>query len=78
MPPNTPNEIIEPDDKIIKPVSELLKMNFFIPSYQRGYRWTKRQVTDLLDDICKFKPQKKDEWYCLQPLVVKKKIMNGK
>ncbi|MDR1760788.1 MAG: DUF262 domain-containing protein [Fibrobacter sp.] len=56
----------------LKTVSELLGMNFFIPSYQRGYRWTKQQVNDLLDDICDFKPLK-DEWYCLQPLVVKQK-----
>jgi len=54
----------------LKTISELLGTNFFIPSYQRGYRWTKQQVNDLLDDICDFKPQK-DEWYCLQPLVVK-------
>jgi len=60
-------------DDIIKPVSKLLEMNFFIPSYQRGYRWTRRQVTDLLDDIRDFKPQKGNEWYCLQPLVVKER-----
>lgn len=59
----------------LKTVSELLGMNFFIPSYQRGYRWTKQQVKDLLDDICDFKPHK-DEWYCLQPLVVKQKSKN--
>ena len=60
----------------LKSVSELLKMKFFIPSYQRGYRWTSRQVKDLLDDIGSFRPEKiqdTDEysWYCLQPLVVK-------
>jgi len=54
-----------------KPVHELLGMNFFIPSYQRGYRWTKREVQALLKDIDDFKP-KEEEWYCLQPLVVKK------
>jgi uncharacterized protein with ParB-like and HNH nuclease domain len=59
----------------LKTVSELLGMNFFIPSYQRGYRWTPQQVKDLLDDICDFKPHK-DEWYCLQPLVVKQKNEN--
>lgn len=59
----------------LKTISELLGINFFIPSYQRGYRWTKQQVDDLLDDICNFKPQK-DEWYCLQPLVVKQKKEN--
>ena len=42
----------------IKPVSALLGMNFFIPAYQRGYRWDKQQVEDLLNDILKFKPKK--------------------
>lgn len=47
----------------IKAISELLKYNFFIPSYQRGYRWTEQQVTDLLKDVWEFinKPNKKDE-----------------
>ena len=35
----------------LKPISEILGMNFFIPSYQRGYRWTKQQVEYLLNDI---------------------------
>ena len=55
----------------LKPISELLGMNFFIPSYQRGYRWTKQQVEDLLNDINAFALEK-ESWYCLQPLVVKK------
>ncbi|WP_281323891.1 DUF262 domain-containing protein [Flavobacterium sp. IMCC34518] len=51
-------------------------INFFIPSYQRGYRWTERQVEDLLDDINSFTPlsicdSNKKTWYCLQPIVVK-------
>ena len=49
--------------------------SFFIPSYQRGYRWTKQQVEELLEDIWEFalKRQKADgEFYCLQPIVVKK------
>jgi len=53
-----------------KTIYELLGMNFFIPSYQRGYRWTNDQVTELLDDIYSFNPKEK-EWYCLQPLVIK-------
>ena len=47
---------------------------FYIPSYQRGYRWTITQVTDLLEDIFEFSQKKekaKDEFYCLQPVVVK-------
>ena len=51
-------------------VGELLGMNFFIPGYQRGYRWTEQQVNDLLNDINEFKPET-NSWYCLQPLVVK-------
>lgn len=61
----------------LKSVSEILGMKFFIPSYQRGYRWTEQQVKDLLNDVNEFEPQElpdtKDEtWYCLQPLVVRK------
>lgn len=60
----------------LKSVSELLGMKFFIPSYQRGYRWTEQQVKDLLNDVWEFSQKRnKDssEFYCLQPLVVKKR-----
>ncbi len=61
----------------IKSVNELLKDSFFIPSYQRGYRWDKQQVTQLLEDVREFKPKEinngEKTWYCLQPLIVKKK-----
>ncbi len=45
---------------------------FYIPSYQRGYRWDSRQVEDLLQDITEFSDKKKNdsEFYCLQPIVV--------
>ena len=39
---------------------------FFIPSYQRGYRWTSDEVTKLLDDIWESAGQP----YSLQPVVV--------
>ena len=35
----------------LKPVKELFGMNFFIPDYQRGYRWGTKQVEDLLCDL---------------------------
>lgn len=63
---------------MLKPINDLLDEKFYIPAYQRGYRWTKRQVTDLLDDIKEFQqqvensPNAKDKFYCLQPIVVKK------
>jgi len=56
-------------------ISEILGKNFFIPSYQRGYRWTSQQVEDLLNDIYTFaKKQGKTEkeFYCLQPIITKK------
>ena len=60
---------------VLKSVNELLAYKFYIPSYQRGYRWSPQQVNDLLNDIWEFhkKDNKvKEEFYCLQPLVVKK------
>ena len=58
-------------------VSQLARKNFYIPHYQRGYRWDKRQVDDLLKDIDSFTPvaidnnQQETTFYCLQPLAVK-------
>ena len=43
----------------IKSVSELLNMKFFIPDYQRGYRWTTQQVKELLEDINEFASKKR-------------------
>lgn len=59
----------------LKPVKDLLGMNFFIPDYQRGYRWTEQQATDLLEDIWAFTQKEKthSEIYCVQPLVVQRK-----
>jgi hypothetical protein len=60
----------------LKTISELNQFSFFIPSYQRGYKWTKKEVNDLLNDINEFKPRVIDNtddktWYCLQPIVIK-------
>ena len=61
------------------PIENLLKKDFFIPSYQRGYRWKERQVIDLLEDILEFqkKDKEKGEFYCLQPIVVTEKENDG-
>lgn len=40
---------------------------FFVPSYQRGYRWGRDEVTRLLTDIAEANGQR----YFLQPIVVK-------
>lgn len=57
-----------------KTITELLGMNFYIPEYQRGYRWTKDNVTQLLDDIWEYRsnPGNSNTFYCLQPVVVRK------
>ena len=41
---------------------------FFVPSYQRGYRWSNEEVLRLLEDIL----SNGQNNYCLQPIVVKK------
>lgn len=55
------------------------KYHFFIPDYQRGYKWTRMEVIKLLKDIWEFYlNNSKDDtnFYCLQPVVVKP--MEGK
>lgn len=62
----------------LKSINELYDYAFFIPDYQRGYRWTSTQVIQLLEDIWNFAknpPVQKiggtTPFYCLQPIVVK-------
>lgn len=54
-------------------VKDLAGMSFVVPSYQRGYRWEKTQVKELLDDISGFSSQDPNDRYCLQPIVVRKR-----
>jgi hypothetical protein len=42
---------------------------FFVPRYQRGYRWGTQEVGRLLDDLW----ENKEKPYSLQPVVVKKR-----
>lgn len=53
---------------------------FVIPSYQRGYRWNEQQVVDLLEDIKEFNDSDpaKDNFYCVQPLIVQKGNIDGR
>lgn len=46
---------------------------FKVPNYQRGYRWEEQHILTLLNDIKDFslKTQNHEEYYCLQPVVVK-------
>lgn len=59
------------------PIQDINDKNFFIPHYQRGYRWTEMQVQQLLNDIDQFIPiilnpkEGISSFYCLQPVVIK-------
>ena len=55
-------------------IPELCNKNFFIPDYQRGYRWGDIQIRQMLEDIYSFIYDKNaaGSFYCLQPVVVKK------
>ena len=60
-------------DDALRSVSSLAGERFYVPKYQRGYRWRETQVTNLLNDIDSFTPGGNGRgWYCLQPLVVKR------
>ena len=54
------------------------KINFYIPRYQRGYRWKSRQVSQLIDDIDSFSPTESTPFYFLQALAVAKDIENNR
>ena len=56
-------------------VRDLFGRSFFVPSYQRGYRWNDVQVGELLADLYDFAENKgaENSYYCLQPIIVKNK-----
>lgn len=59
----------------LKSLAELSSMNFTIMDYQRGYRWTPVEVKRLLDDFAEFvrrSDKNAGEFYCLQPVVVRR------
>ena len=57
---------------VTKVIGDLKDHRFFVPSYQRGYRWTKHEVNALLDDIFEFSTEG-GKRYCIQPLIVKRR-----
>lgn len=68
----------------LKNIKFLSGKNFFIPDYQRGYRWTSTEVCKMLDDFYEFLLRieldqvEEGEFYCLQPIVVKERPDLGK
>lgn len=64
----------------IKSIGSLLdgKNHFYVPCYQRGYRWNRKQVYELLGDLYSFRKQYNMDkgtgvgnFYCLQPVIVR-------
>lgn len=53
-------------------------IQFYIPNYQRGYRWKEKQVRQLIDDIDTFTPTENNPFYFLQALAVAKDSDNNR
>lgn len=64
----------QPSEKLcLRNIYEVLGEVFYIPAYQRGYRWGAIQVRELLDDIWEFGQLTgghDSTFYCLQPVIV--------
>lgn len=61
--------LVKNDIKLETKLVGLVEGKFYIPSYQRGYRWEKDEVHRLLDDIYTNGAKS----YCLQPIVVRRR-----
>jgi hypothetical protein len=64
------NELLQSvSDVFSKYLSENQVKSFNIPEYQRGYKWTKKLIEDLLDDI-KDADVEGEKFYCLQNITI--------
>jgi uncharacterized protein with ParB-like and HNH nuclease domain len=57
------------------PIKNLLDKTFYVESYQRGYRWGKKEVSDLLQDLYDYFIDGEDKRYWLQPVIVTEQIL---
>ncbi len=66
------NEII-----MLRYIDDLIdkEIKFTVPYYQRGYKWTKENIHELLSDILALK---NGEEYCLMPIIVRPSEIDGK
>ena len=52
-------------------ITSFQNLTFYIPSQQRGYRWTTTNIIELLEDFLEFtSPQNNTQAYCMQPLAL--------
>lgn len=61
---------------LLLPVNELQGITFEIGNYQRGYKWGKKEILELLNDIYEYKAD--SGLYCLQPLILKPTAIDTK
>lgn len=55
-------------------IRTLSDYKFEIPVYQRGFRWTRQQIKELIDDLYEFSKDASKSTYCLQNVTVRKKV----
>jgi hypothetical protein len=61
----------------LMPVGQL-SGHFWVPAYQRGYRWGKHEVEALLNDLHECTNLPNGQSYCMQPVVVKTRTRTDK
>ncbi|QOW09196.1 DUF262 domain-containing protein [Kaistella flava (ex Peng et al. 2021)] len=54
---------------LLLPIKNLHGKEFIIEKYQRGYKWGKKEILELLNDINEYEPSK--GVYCIQPIILK-------
>ena len=54
---------------LLLPIKNLHRKEFIIEKYQRGYKWGKKEILELLNDINEYEPSK--GVYCIQPIILK-------
>ena len=58
-----------------RPISSLIGKTFVVKDYQRGYKWDKKEILELLND---FNDHNVNEGkYCLQPIIVRENEIDG-
>lgn len=58
---------------IMVSIRELDGIKFEIPEYQRGFRWTRQQIRELINDLYDFSRDTTQQKYCLQNITVRRK-----
>ena len=62
------NEVKE-NSLLLLPIKDLNGLKFKIGGYQRGYKWGKKEILELLNDINEY--DQNSGVYCIQPLIIK-------